>query len=150
MKVCGVELTGSEAIITLLSLSDGLFDIPDCRQRKLTLHNPNDQEEIKRFQFAFRKLMEDYGVTCAVIRQRPTTGKFSGSAAGFKLEAAIQLIEGLQVVLVSSSELKEQLKRNPILIDFRDTGLKKFQEPAFITAYCHLNHVHYNGESIPR
>ncbi|MBE9396245.1 DUF3010 family protein [Pontibacterium sp. N1Y112] len=145
MKVCGVELTGSEAIITLLSLSDGLFDIPDCRQRKLTLHNPNNQEEVQHFQFTFRKLMEDYGVECAVIRQRPTTGKFSGSAVGFKLEAAIQLIEGLKVVMTPSSEIKEQLKRNPIMIDFRETGLKKFQEPAFITAYCYLNHMHYNG-----
>ena len=145
MKVCGVELTGSEAIITLLSLSDGLFDIPDCRQRKLTLSDANDQEQVQKFQFAFRKLMEDYGVDTAVIRQRPHKGKFAGSAVGFKLEAAIQLIENLNVELVSSTEIKEQLKRNPLMIEFADTGLKKFQEPAFITAYTYLNHKHFNG-----
>lgn len=145
MKVCGVELSGSEAIFTLLSLSDGLFDIPDCRQRKLTLSDANDQEQVQKFQFAFRKLMEDYNVNCVVIRQRQHKGKFAGSAVGFKLEAAIQLIEGLQVVLVSPAEIKEQLKRNPILIDFAETGLKKFQEPAFITAFTYLNHRYFNG-----
>lgn len=147
MKVCGVELTGSEAIITLLTLSDGLFDIPDCRQRKFTLSNADDQEQMQGFQFAFRKLMEDYGVNTAVIRQRPHKGKFAGSAVGFKMEAAIQLIEGLKVDLISSTEIKEQLKRNPLIIDFRETGLKKFQEPAFTTAYCYLNKQYYAGDS---
>lgn len=145
MKVCGVELTGSEAIITLLTLSDGLFDIPDCRQRKITLQNPDHQEEMQQFQFAFRKLMEDYGVETAVIRQRPHKGKFAGSAAGFKMEAAIQLIEGLKVRLISPTEIKELLKRNPIMIDFRETGLKKFQEPAFTTAFCYLNKQLYSN-----
>lgn len=144
MKVCGVELTGSEAIFTLLSLSDGLFDIPDCRQRKLSLNDPSSQEQIQRFQFAFRKLMEDYGVDRVVIRERPQKGKFAGSAAGFKLEAAIQLIEGLHVELVAPGLIKEQLKKNPLLVELKDTGLKKFQEPAFTTAYCYLTHCLYN------
>lgn len=145
MKVCGVELTGSEAIFTLLSLSDGLFDIPDCRQRKLTLDNPYSQEAMQRFQFTFRKLMEDYGIDEVVIRERPTKGKFAGSAVGFKMEAAIQLIEDVKVTLVPSTQIKEQLKRNPLMIEFKDTGLKKFQEPAFVTAYCHLNKLHFQG-----
>lgn len=145
MKVCGVELTGSEAIITLLTLSDGLFDIPDCRLRKLALSDANDQEEVQKFQFAFAKLMEDYGVDTAIIRQRAHKGKFAGGAVGFKLETAIQLITGLNVVLVAPSTIKEQLKRNPLAIEFKDTGLKKFQEPSFVTAFTYLNHIHYNG-----
>ena len=39
MKVCGVDLKGNEAIVSLVSLADGLFHLPDCRTRRLTLVN---------------------------------------------------------------------------------------------------------------
>ncbi|MFA0093291.1 DUF3010 family protein, partial [Vibrio sp. 10N.261.49.A11] len=34
MKICGVEIKGNDAVICLLSLSDGVFNIPDCRVSK--------------------------------------------------------------------------------------------------------------------
>ena len=37
MKVCGVDLKSNEANVCLLSLVDGMFHIPDCRTRRLTL-----------------------------------------------------------------------------------------------------------------
>ena len=64
--------------------------------------------------------------------------KFAGSAVGFKLEAAIELIEGLEVVVLNPTDIKESLRRNPIAVPFSDTGLKQFQETAFTTAYAWL------------
>ncbi|MEH6471533.1 MAG: DUF3010 family protein [Halopseudomonas sp.] len=139
MKICSVDLKSNEAIICLLSLSEGLFSLPDCRVRRLTLTDVNSTEHLKKFQFDFAKLMADYKVDQVVIRQRPTKGKFAGSAVGFKLEATIQLIDGLEVETISSSAIKESLKATPLAITFDETGLKAFQEQAFTTAVAYLN-----------
>lgn len=112
MKICGVEIKGNDAVICLLSLSDGVFNIPDCRVSKVSISDANDTQNMKDFQFSFAKLMEDYQVDKVVIRQRQTKGKFAGGGFGFKLEAAIQLIDGLDVTVVSPAEIKESLKRN--------------------------------------
>lgn len=139
MKVCGVELKGNDAIICLLSLDDGMFSLPDCRSRKLSINDANDPEQLKSFQFTFKKLVEDYGIEKVVIRTRPTRGKFAGGYVGFKLEGILQVTESVDVELLSNTELKELLKSNELTIDFKDTGLKKFQEQAFYTAFAYLS-----------
>ena len=138
MKICGVEIKGNDAIICLLSLSDGVFNIPDCRVSKVSIGDANDTQKMKDFQFSFAKLMEDYQVDKVVIRQRQTKGKFAGGGFGFKLEAAIQLIDGLDVVVVAPTQIKENLKRHPLLMKFKETGLKQYQEAPFTTAYACL------------
>ncbi|ATC94689.1 DUF3010 family protein [Pseudoalteromonas tunicata] len=138
MRTCGVEIKGSEVLLCLLSKEEDVFDIRDIRQTRFTLSNSNDAEQLHKFQFDFKKLLEDYQIDTVAIKQRPHTGKFSGSAVGFKMEAAIQLINNVRVVLLSANDIKEQLKRNPLPIDFESTGLKKFQEHAFISAYVEI------------
>ncbi len=148
MKVCGVELKGSDAVICLLSMKDGIFDIPDCRVRKVSIDKTNSQSSLKFFQTTFAKLMSDYKIEKVVIRERPTKGKFAGSAIGFKLEAAIQLIDKLPVELITNLDIKESIKKNPLPVSFDDTGLKVFQESAFITAYGYLMHAHYSSPEL--
>jgi len=138
MKVCGVELKGNDAVITLLNLEFGLFDLPDCRVRKLSIADADSGEQLREFQFTFSKLMQDYKVDKVVIRKRAHKGKFAGGAVGFKLEALIQLIDGLDVELISPTEVKEQLKHTPLPVNFKDTGLKQFQENAFTSGYAYL------------
>jgi chemotaxis receptor (MCP) glutamine deamidase CheD len=140
MKICGVEIKGSEAVICLLDYQDGLFTLPDCRVRKVEFNKRNNTGDIRYFQSTFTKLMADYSVTDVVIKERPLKGKFAGGALGFKMEAAIQCIENLNVHTMNAQEFKESLKRNPVVIDFSETGLKVFQEQAFNTAYAkHMN-----------
>lgn len=139
MKVCGIELKGSDAIICILSLEEGLFSIPECRSTKLSINNANDAKQLRQFQFTFEKLMHDYQITTVVIRQRPTKGKFAGGFVGFKLEAILQLSEQFNVELMAINEVKEALKSNELTVDFRDTGLKKLQQNAFDTAFAYLS-----------
>ncbi len=139
MRVCGVELKGSEALISLLAKSGDLFDIPDCRQVRFTVKESDDQNQIRYFQQAFAKLMQDYKVDHVVIRQRPHKGKFAGGAVGFKMEGALQALTDVDVTILTPSAIKEQLKKTPLPIDFRETGLKQFQEPAFTTAFAFLS-----------
>lgn len=138
MRVVGVELKGSEAIICLLSLDGGFFDVPDCRVRKFEIRDSDSSENLKEFQFAFAKLAADYQVDKVVIRQRPLKGKFAGGGVGFKLEAALQLCDKLGVVLMAPAQIKEAIKQHPIPLPFSETGLKVFQETAFATAFAYL------------
>lgn len=139
IKACGVEIKNNEVLICPLVKSGDLFTVPDLRQQRLQVNNADDQSQIQAFQRTFSKLMKDYGITQVAIRSRPQKGKFAGGAVGFKLEAAIQLIDGLTVTLLSNTQINEQLKHTPLFIDFAETGLKKFLEPAFTTVFAALS-----------
>ncbi|TRW49888.1 DUF3010 family protein [Aliidiomarina halalkaliphila] len=138
MRVCGIEIKSNEAIICLMELDGDLVQIPDCRQTRFQLSKTGDQESMQKLQFALAKLFTDYRVSHVAIKERPQKGKFAGSALGFKIEAALQLIDGVTVHVMAGSEQKDILKRNPIPVDFADTGLKGFQETAFTVAYAFL------------
>lgn len=142
MLVCGVELTAKEAVICLLGLKQGAFNVADCRTRQFALPKQFDTQDIRDFHFAFQKLMQDYGVDEVVIIERQPKGKFAGSAISFKLETAIQLQE-LPVTLIGHTTMKEQLKRNPVQADYEELGLKKFQLTAFQAAYAFHNEKLY-------
>ena len=64
------------------------------------------------------------------------------------METAIQLIDNLDVRLFTTTEVKEQLKRNPIPIDFEETGLKKYQENAFVNAYVYIMKKTYRSDEM--
>lgn len=139
MRVCGVELKGNDAIVCLMALSNGLYDIPQLRVQKISIADAGDAEEMRKFQFTFAKLIEDYKIDKVVIRGRAIKGKFAGGPVGFKLEAAIQLIEGLDVEILAGSFVKKALTKTQVVIDFRDTGLRNYQQTAFETAFSYLD-----------
>jgi len=136
MRICGVELAGNDAVVCLLHLEGQQFNIPDCRVRKLTLKKEHTREDLQQFQFAFAKLVGDYKVNRVAVRGRMPKGKFAGGAISFKLESAIQLIADIDVVVLSSAQIKSALLENILPIHFADTELKVFQEAAFKTAYA--------------
>ena len=138
MNICGVELTGNDAVISLLSVENEIFHLPECRVRRVSCKNPDTVNELKYFQKTFVQLMKDYQIDVVVIKERMKKGKFAGGANGFKLEATIQLANELErVILMSSSQQKQNLKNYPLPIAFAETGLKKFQEAAFTTAFSY-------------
>lgn len=139
MKICGVELKGNDAIICLLSQSDGMMELPDCRVSKLSIENPLETQSIRDFQFSFAKLMEDYGVEKVVIKERLMKGKFAGGAVGFKLESAIQLIDSVEVHTMNATDLKASLKRTPPQVRVKEVGLKHYQQDAFEAGFAFLN-----------
>lgn len=145
MRVCGVEINNSEAIICLLSLDGEVFNIPDCRARSISLRNATDTQAIREFHFAFDKLMQDYQVDEVVIISRALKGKFAGSAATFKMETAIQL-GSKPATVFSMNDAKEQLKRNPPQVDFEGLELRRIQKPAFEIAYGFLNFKRYGKQ----
>lgn len=108
------------------------------RERKVCSPDayPDSAHELLYFQKTFAKLIEDYQVDEVVIRARQKKGKFAGGANGFKLEAALQLLIPIKVRLIDAPAQKAALKKYPLPITFAETGLKKFQEPAFMAAFA--------------
>jgi hypothetical protein len=139
MRICAVDLKDNHANICLLQKENDVFDIPDCRQQRFTVLQVNDGEQLREFQFAFKKLMEDYQVDRVVIVERISNGKHAAKMATFKLEAALQVCEGLDVELVPIGVQKQWLKHTAPPIEFKHTGLRPFQEKAFISAYAYLS-----------
>ena len=148
MIACGVEIKSNDAIICIMSKENNLYDIPHTRVQKISLDNAGDAEQVQKFQFTFAKLMEDYKVTHVQIKGRALKGKFSGGPIGFKIEAAIQLISDLNVEILAGSFIKKELSRSQIDIDFRDTGLKQYQEQAFTTVFAYLESQN-NAYNVP-
>lgn len=138
MKACGVEIKGNDAIICIMSKENNLYDIPHTRVQKISLVDAGDAEQVQKFQFTFAKLMEDYHVSHVLIKGRALKGKFAGEPVGFKIEGAIQLIKELQVEILAGSFIKKEIAKSQIEIDFRDTGLKQYQEQAFTTVFAYL------------
>jgi hypothetical protein len=137
MNILGVELNNKEAVLCIIGFEHGLFNVKECRTRGISTAAPETSEGMLHFQFQFKKLLEDYSIERIAIKQRLSKGKFSGSANSFKMEAAIQLIDGVQVELVSNTDIKETLKRNPLEYSMKDLDLKQFQENAFQAAYTY-------------
>lgn len=138
MRVCGVELTGNEAIISIMQLKDGLYDVPEVRVTKFVLGDAINTEPLKKFQFDFAQLMKDYQVDTVVIRQRALKGKFAGNPLSFKIEGALQLIDNLKTFVLSGAYVKEGLSKAQVKPDAREIGLKQFQEQAMLTAFAYL------------
>ena len=138
MRICGIELTGSDAVVCLLNRDQELFNLPDSRFRKLSLQKDHTGADLQRFQKELVQFLRDYKVDRVVIKERMQKGKFAGGAVSFKLEATIQLVADadIEVNLISPTQIKAILAENPLPIQFSDTGLKQFQEAAFTTAYA--------------
>ena len=138
MRVCGVELIGNEAIIAIMQLKDGLYDVPTVRANKFVLTDPINTQPLQKFQFDFLQLMNDYKVDAVVIKQRALKGKYAGGTLTFKMEAALQLIEGIKVQVLCTSYIKDGLSQAQVTPDPLELGLKKFQNHAMLTAFSYL------------
>ncbi len=138
MRVCGIDIKANEIIVCVLSLDRGLFEAPEIRQRRINIANADDPKQLRAFQATVAKLMDDYKVDKIAIKARHQKGKFAGAASGFKLETALQLMETHKAYLISAAVIKETQKYDPLPVDFKDTGLKAFQEQAFMAAYTQL------------
>jgi len=137
MLVCGVELSGSDAVVCLLNLEMGQFSLPESKVRKITLKKNHTGEDLRQFQAAFAEFLAEHDVKKVAIKERMPKGKFAGGAISFRMEAAIQLMSGtdVEVRLLQPATIKSTLSSNPLPIPFAETGLKVFQETAFVAAY---------------
>ncbi|MBN1497538.1 MAG: DUF3010 family protein [Spirochaetes bacterium] len=132
MKICGIEIAGSEIRLVILDGEKCNFSLINVEPRKITLSDDTNQNEVKAFKETVFAYMRENGVQHIAIKQRNKKGGFSGGAVGFKIEGLIQLYNDCEVSLISPvgiSACKKKYEISP------PSELAKYQGEAFETAF---------------
>lgn len=131
MKICGIELKGSEALLAVASLDAGQATHLPVATKKIALDDDEDAAHLKDFAARARAFVAEHGITHLAIKKRSKKGDFAGGPVTFKMEAVLQLLEGCEVVLVSPQTITAQGKKH----DFTPpAALNKYQHEAWKSA----------------
>ncbi|CAH7204816.1 conserved hypothetical protein [Vibrio chagasii] len=130
MIICGIEIKGSEVIPVFLNTDNN--SLIRNKTPKIKVEDDEDAKQLKQALFLLQDVMAANEVTHIAIKQRARKGRMSGSPTGFKLEALIQLIDGVEVSIIKATEVKR--------MDFKpsDYLIKQKEEQALLTALCEL------------
>ena len=135
MKICGIELSASEARLVLVKGKKEKFTLIDIEPRKIKLNDENDQNEVKPFRDSIFAFFREKNVSTIVIKKRGKKGEYAGGPVGFKLEGIIQLYDECPVILVAPQTISASKKRYKYKIP---TEIRKYQHKAFETAFTKL------------
>ena len=135
MKVCGVDLKGSEAIIITLEGSLNNFKIINTGVNKVILGDTNNFREVQTFKDTFHSFVKNHNIDHIAIKKRNTKGKFSGGATGFKMEGLIQVTPNANIVLFAPTTISSTVKKNP---PNKPKGIFYYQIGAYKIAYTLL------------
>jgi hypothetical protein len=135
MTVCGIELSGSVAILVLLDGTKESFSYIAVEPRKIKLADDENEDEVKAFRDSIFAFFRENNVDLIAIKKRWKKGNYKGGPVGFKLEGIIQLYEGCPITLVSPQRIfAVERKHSPE----KPESLNKYQYSAFETAFSEL------------
>lgn len=131
MKICGIEIKGSEAILAIAVKTDeGIVHLP-VETKKIPLLDDESSDHVKSFGELIRGFSRDNGLESIAIKKRAKKGEFAGGPVTFKIEGLIQLVEDCNVVLLAGPTISAANRKE--VFEVPDT-LKKYQHEAFFTA----------------
>ncbi|MDO6707581.1 DUF3010 family protein [Photobacterium sp. 1_MG-2023] len=135
--ICGIELKGHEAIVTVLEKqADDCFIVKTIEKKKITLNDSERRESVKDFKEEINQLLATNSVEKVYIKKRSKKGDFAGGADTFKMEAMIQDSDANDVILVSPQAIASYQKKNNAVAP---SELNKYQHNAFFTAMAGFN-----------
>ena len=128
MTLCGIEIKGSEAIIAVAA--------PDLTHvtmatKKIALEDDDEAANVKAFASQVAAFVRDNGITRIAIKKRSKKGEFAGGPTTFKIEGVLQLLDGVEVTLLSPQTINAQNKKHSFDLP---TTLNKYQHEAYKTA----------------
>ena len=132
MTLCGIEIKGSEAIIAVAA--------PDLTHvtmatKKIALEDDDEAANVKAFASQVAAFARDNGITRIAIKKRSKKGEFAGGPTTFKIEGVLQLLDGVEVTLLSPQTINAQYKKHSFELP---ATLNKYQHDAFKTACLEL------------
>jgi hypothetical protein len=131
MKICGIEIKGSDAILAIVEKNhEGIVHLP-VETKKIPLIDDESSEHVKSFAELMRGFARDNGLKSIAVKKRAKKGEFSGGAVTFKIEGLIQLVEDCSVELLSAPTISAANRKDTFEIP---NTLKKYQHEAFLTA----------------
>lgn len=112
-KVCGVSISGSEAVFTILEGSREEFAIIDSTFKKIGIGDDKDQDQIKSFYRTIEDFLKQNNISDVFVKKTSSAGQFKAGAISFKIEALLQL-QSSNVKLVSPASIAALLKKGNI------------------------------------
>ncbi|MBJ2227525.1 DUF3010 family protein [Pseudomonas simiae] len=131
MKTCGIEIKGSEAIIAVASLDNQVLTHVALATKKIALEDDDEAANVKAFAAQVRAFAQANAIERIAIKKRSKKGEFAGGPTTFKIEGVFQLLEGVEVTLLSPQTLNAQNKKHNF--DLPAT-LNKYQHEAYKAA----------------
>ena len=131
MIICGIEIKGSEAIIAVASLDNQGLTHVALATKKIALDDDDEAANVKAFAAQVKAFVQANGITRIAIKKRSKKGEFAGGPTTFKIEGVFQLLEGVEVTLLSPQTINAQYKKHTF--DLPAT-LNKYQHEAYKTA----------------
>ncbi|WP_297831939.1 DUF3010 family protein [Pseudomonas sp.] len=135
MKICGIEIKGSEAIFAVATLRNSTLEHVPLPTKKIALEDDDESSNVKAFAALVEAFIRDNGIEQLAIKKRSKKGEFAGGPTTFKIEGVLQLLNECSVTLVSPQTVSAQHKKH----DFALAGsLNKYQHEAYKTACAAL------------
>lgn len=131
MKICGIELKASEAILALVASENGELTHLASAEKKIALVDDEDPVEVKAFYRRLQTLIDEQKITHVAIKKRGKKGDFAGGPVTFKMEGLLQMLEGCDVRLIAPQTLNAAQKKHNFAIP---AGLNKYQHDAYLVA----------------
>ncbi|WP_025563809.1 DUF3010 family protein [Psychromonas sp. SP041] len=131
MKICGIELKASDAILVVLEADEERFHHVDLKVKKISLGDGDVNADVLSFKEKIDTFVLNNQIGKIFIKKRGKTGRFAGGANTFKMEGLIQLSTVGEVTLISPQTTAAMQKKNKIELS---TTLNAYQHDAYLTA----------------
>lgn len=135
MKLCGIEIKGSEAIIAVASLDGSTLGHVALATKKIALEDDEDAANVKLFAAQVASFVRENSIDRIAIKKRSKKGEFAGGPTTFKIEGVLQLLDGCEVTLLSPQTITAQAKKQSGELP---ATLNKYQHEAYKTACAAL------------
>ena len=133
MRLCGVELKGSEAIFAIIDVVGKEISFVPCQTRKIKYGDSAEQQSARLFYDAICGFILEHNVEQIGIKQRAPKGPFAGGPVTFKMEALFQLNPHAATQLFPGPTIAAATRRNDFIVP---DLLKQYQAEAYLTACC--------------
>lgn len=131
MKICGIEIKGSEALLAVATL-DGANPVHVAlATKKIGLEDDELADNVKAFASQARQFVAEHGISHLAIKKRSKKGDFAGGPTTFKIEGILQMLDNCTVELVSPQTVSAQAKKHEIELP---ASLNKYQHEAYKSA----------------
>ena len=133
MRICGIELKGSEAIFALIDVVGETISPVVCQARKIKYGDTAEQQSARLFYDAICGFIRDQHIEQIGIKQRAPKGPFAGGPVTFKMEALFQLNPHAVTQLFSGPAIAAASRRHDFQVPDQ---LNRYQAEAYLTACC--------------
>lgn len=135
MRVCGIEIRGSEAILAVVEAKAQSITHLPLETKKIALEDDDDSNHIKSFFSLIKDFVRVNHIDRIAIKKRGKKGDYAGGPTSFKIEGIIQLLDNCDVSLLSPQTISEANKKHGFDLP---NSLNKYQRQAFLTARAEI------------